>query len=91
MFFSIFLSKILFFLPPPQISTSKGFFLNSFRDKDNSSAMVLAVKSVRVATPSWRFKPLAKDISKSFSVKPGCYRIYFDRDAAATAGDDARS
>ena len=41
----------------------------SFKDKDSSSAIVLAVKSVRVATPSWRFKPLTKDISKSLTSK----------------------
>ena len=40
--------------------------LEFVRDEDNSSPMILAVKSVRVAAPSSRLNPLAKEISKSF-------------------------
>ena len=61
----IFLSKILFFLPPPQIRTCLIFSLKFFRDIVNSSPIIAAVKSVRVAAPSAKFKPLTKDISKS--------------------------
>ena len=63
----IFFNKTLFFLPPPQINISKFFSLIFFKDKDNSSPIILAVKSVRVATPSGKFKPLTKDISKSLT------------------------
>ena len=35
-----------------------------FKDKDNSSPIILAVKSVRVVTPSSKLKPLKKEISK---------------------------
>ena len=62
----IFSKRGLFFRPPPQINTSWIFFLDSLREKDNSSPMTLAVKSVSVVTPSSKLKPLTKETSKSF-------------------------
>ena len=38
--------------------------------------MILAVKSVRVATPSDRLKPLTKDISKSLTSKDNFFLLF---------------
>ena len=62
----IFFNKTLFFLPPPQSNTSFIISLEFLRDKDNSSPIILAVKSVKVVTPSSKFNPRTKEISKSF-------------------------
>ena len=61
----IFFNKILFFLPPPHTKISLIFSLDEFNNLLISSPIILAVKSVKVATPSSRLSPLAKDISKS--------------------------
>ena len=76
MFSFIFLIKILFFLPPPQINIFCIFSLEFFIDKDNSSPITLAVNSVRVATPSSKFKPLTKDISKSFVSNDNLFLLF---------------
>ena len=72
----IFLIKILFFLPPPQIIMFCIFSLEFFIDKDNSSPIMLAVNSVRVATPSSKFKPLTKDMSKSFVSNDNLFLLF---------------
>ena len=69
----ILLIKTLFFLPPPQINILFILFLDFFKKKDNSSLRILAVNSVSVATPSSRFNPLVKEISKSFVSKDNLF------------------
>jgi len=48
----IFLIKILFFLPPPHNNIFWIFSFEFFNDIDNSSPIILAVKSVKVVTRS---------------------------------------
>ena len=64
--FIIFKSD-LFFLPPPQIKTLKRFSLTFDNSEDKAAPIILPVKSVNVAAPSSRDKPLAKETSKSFT------------------------
>ena len=57
----------MFFLPPPQIKTLKSFSLTFNNSEDKAAPIILPVKSVNVAAPSSRDKPLAKETSKSFT------------------------
>ena len=65
---SFILSIIIrFFLPPPQIRTLKDFFFAFDKSEDNDAPIIFEVKSVSVVAPSSKERPLAKEISKSFS------------------------
>ena len=46
-------------------------------DKDNSSPIILAVKSVRVVTPSSKLKPLMKEISKSLVSNDNFFLFFY--------------